>query len=81
MAAVAVQVCSNFAQDAQGVVTCTATEWRTALLLPPEVEPYLTALMGGFDWSAAKTGFAASMSMFGIGIGIGLVLAIMRKAR
>ncbi|MDH1283757.1 hypothetical protein N5C56_24250 [Pseudomonas chengduensis] len=81
MSAVAVQVCSNFAQDAQGVVFCNSTEWRTAYLLPPDVEPYVEVLMGGFDASAFKLGFASSIGMFVLGIGIGVILAALRKAR
>ena len=81
MSAVAVQVCASFAQDSQGVISCAVTEWRTAFLLPPDVEPYVEVLMGGFDPSAFKLGFASSIGMFVLGLGIGVILAALRKAR
>lgn len=80
MAAVAVQVCTQFI-DTNGVITCGNLEWRTAFLLPPEAESYLTLLMGGFDASAFKLGFAGSIGCFAVGFGAGVVLAILRKAR
>lgn len=80
MAVVSVQACTQWTESS-GAVTCTQLEWVPAYLLPPSAEGYLTLLMGGFDASAFRIGFASAIGVFAIGFGVGVVLSIMRKAR
>ena len=41
----------------------------TDLPAPPEAEGYLTLLMGGFDPSAFRLGFARTIGLFAVGLG------------
>lgn len=77
---VTIQVCKQFTETG-GSTSCSEFEWVQAYLLPPEAEGYLTLLMGGFDASAFRLGFAGAMGLFAVGFGVGVVLSIMRKAR
>ncbi|CAC9224749.1 Uncharacterised protein [Pseudomonas aeruginosa] len=79
---VSVQVCKTWVQNADGTVGCTHLEWIQTYLLPPEAEGYLTLLMGGFDPSAFRLGFAGTIGLFAVGLGgAGLIISAMRKAR
>ncbi|MBG6618140.1 hypothetical protein I5G22_08395 [Pseudomonas aeruginosa] len=66
---VSVQVCKTWVQNADGTVGCTHLEWIQTYLLPPEAEGYLTLLMGGFDPSAFRLGFAGTIGLFAVGLG------------
>ena len=81
MSSVSVQVCTSWTESGDGIVSCSALEWQHVYLLPPEAEGYLTLLMGGFDPSAFRIGFASAIGLFAIGFGVGIVMSIMRKAR
>jgi hypothetical protein len=82
MGVVAVQVCTNWASTADGLMRCQRLEWQQTYLIPPEAAGAVEILAnGGFSLEAFSVGAAGVLGAFVTGLLTGWVASLLRKAR